>query len=679
MIFAESIGKGSQRETGRASAASHRTKLTFWQKLMLRQSILVTITASVILAFCTQGMPKTLDSIENQSLRNYTISRLEAGAPSLSVTARVEYRKALDLIDRGDWRGAEKKLLLAADISGNYADPLFTLARIELLHGRPDFLAHAIEGIIRACSAFPSQAYLALNAATVLLASLFGALFTTLVALLVKYWQLINHKMIELYRRRFSVPPARLIVLLICVGLLLLRLGLALYCAILVVALWIHLTKKEKGVVVTLMVLLSVFSFGSRYANCLAPAVDPGSVTRRLALLNERAVDEECFRSIEGIGTSEFRGERSFAIGTMLYRLGDYDHARDFLLDAVSVRPDMAPAFLNLGNVYFMQGDYDRALAGYQSSIQLDSTNVATLYNIGQSYIKKLLFGQSGIWLERANAHGIDRYRTAHPGPTLRNATIYEAGFEPGELWAIARRESAARTPVLLGEVMRPYLLFPFQYLWILFVVSLVAAIIAARKMPETWKVIRCDSCQMPTCPVCADTQFEITLCQDCASVVRGLSSVKVMEALLRHRRQKIATLTGARYRWKKMLFPGMALTYHGKTFGGVMLSIASVAACVLLASNGSPFKDPALVNMPSSLWKIVGPIAILAVGALLSWLAKPPKDPRNYRILPPEMRLQEQEREKPEAPPELQTSPQVEESPVFAGIGDIEKGSKWH
>jgi hypothetical protein len=42
-------------------------------------------------------------------------------------------------------------------------------------------------------------------------------------------------------------------------------------------------------------------------------------------------------------------------------------------------------------------------------------------------------------------------------------------------------------------------------------------------------------------------------------------------------------------------------------------------------------------------------------------------------------MRLQEQEREKPEAPPELQTSPQVEESPVFAGIGDIEKGSKWH
>jgi tetratricopeptide (TPR) repeat protein len=646
---------------------------------MMRHTITATIAAAALFAFCTSAVPKTLDSIENKALKDYAMSKLEWGAPSLSVTARILYRDALDLLDKGDWRGAEKKLVLAASLSGSCADPLFTLARIEFLHGKPDFLTYAIEGITRSCTSFPAQAMLALNAATLLLVSLLCALFATLVALLIKYWQLINHKMIELYSRRFSVPPARLIVLLACVGLLLLRLGLALYCTILVVVLWVYLTKKEKGVVLSLLVLLSACSFGARYANCLAPAVDPGSVTRRLALVNERAVDEECIRSIDGISAAEFRAEKNFALGTMLYRLGDYDHAHQYLLDAVSLRPGMASAFLNLGNVYFMQGDYDRALAGYQNSIELDSTNAVAQYNIGQSYIKKLLFAQSGIWLERANGFGIDGYRSSHPAVTLRNATIYEVGFEPHELWAIAWREGAGRRPVLLGEILRPYLLFPFQYLWILFIAGIAGAMILARKLPETWKVIRCDSCFLPTCPVCANTQYEITLCPDCAGIIRGLSSVKVMEALLRHRRQKISALVNARYRWKKALFPGMAHTYHGRTFGGVLLSFVSVGACVVLASHGSPFKDPALVNIPSSIWKIVAPIAVLAAGLLLSSFAKPPREPRNYRILPPEPRMQQQER--PEAPPEPEAPPQqVEETPVFAGIvGEIEKGTKWH
>jgi len=662
-------------------------KLATGQKVMSRHTFAATIAVTAVLAICTPAVSKTLESIENASLRSYSQTALERGAPSLSVTARIEYREALDLLRSGDRQGAERKLHLAASLSGDYADPLFTLARIELRRGDPGFLPHAVEGIMRLATTFAAQAGLALNAATIAILALMGALAATLAALLVRYWRFLNHRMVELWSRRSAVPPARYMVLLVLIALALLRLGLALYCAILVVLLWSYLTRKEKGIVVSIMLLLSALSFGARYANCLAPAIDPGSVTRRLALLNERPVSDETIRSVDGIADPRFRAEKDFALGTMLYRLGDYENASRQLLAAVSGATPRASAYLNLGNVYFSQGDYDRALVGYQNAIEIDSTNAVAQYNIGQCYIKKLLFAQAGVWLESANKNGIDRYLTQHPAAALRNAVVYEAGFEPAELWSIARREGAERRAVLLGEVLQPFLLFPFQYLWILFLAGIAAAVIVDRRTPAAWRVMRCDSCLVPTCPACADTQWEITLCHDCASVIKGLSSVKVMEALLRNRRQKVAAQRDARYLWTRFLFPGMAHTYHGRTCAGTILSMAGVGACVVLASSGSPFKDPELVNVPGALWKTVAPLAVLALGFALSSIAKPPKEPRNYRILPPDARAKEPEpeeqariEEKPEAPREHESRPEPEAMSVFAGVpGEIEKGSKWH
>jgi tetratricopeptide (TPR) repeat protein len=684
MIIAVSKAEGSKLVTNRAQRPLTHVKVSIGQRVMSRNTLFASVVFIAVFALCTPALPKALDSIENRTLRDYSLGSLDRGAPSLSVTSRILYREALASLDQGDWQDARRKLILAAEISGDYPDPLFTLARIDLLHGKPECLPDLIDAAMRSCTSFTTQSLLAANAAFLIVLALVGALIATLVALLVRYWQLLDHTMIELVPRRAPYPPARWIAPVVCAALLLLRLGLAVYCAILAAALWVFMTRKEKGLVLSLMLLIGACSYGARFANCLAPAIDPGSVTRRLALVNQRGVDEQSLRSIEGIGDAEYRGEKDFALGTMLYRRGDYTQARAKLLEAVSERPDLSVAYLNLGNVYFMQGDYDRALAGYQSSIEIDSTNAVAHYNIGQSYIKKLLFAQSGVWLERANSLGIDRYRTSHPATTLRNATVYEEGFTGRELWTLARREAAGRDRVLLAEMLQPYLLFPFQYLWVLFAASIAAALLLARRLPDAWRVTRCDSCRMPTCPACTDTQLGISLCPDCTGVIRGLTGVKVMEALLRHRRQKVAGLMSARYRSRTLFFPGAAHVYHGRSFMGIVLAFVSSGAIASLAWRGGPFKDPSLADVSGSLWKALAPLAVVSAAWLLSLRAKPPKEAWNYHILPPEMRSQEQKKSKKESPEpepaEPEAAPRPAKAPELAeAIGEIEKGSKWH
>jgi tetratricopeptide (TPR) repeat protein len=694
-IFAKLQRKEGSMNLNRAIRPLIPVKLAIGQKVMSRRRISVALALLGILAFCTNAVPKSLDLISNEPLKSYAINELELGAPSLPVTSKLLYREALGLLKEGNKERAKQKLELAASLTGDYAAPLFTLGRIELLEANPDFLPLTMEGIRRLVTSYPSQAVLAANAAVLLLASLAGALLATLIALLVKYWPLIDHRIVEIYSRRFSAPPARWIIAFIFGALLFMRLGAALYITVLVVVLWSYLSRKEKGIIVAGMLLLAAASFGAPYSNCFAPAIDPGSVTNRLALVNRRGVSEECIRRIRGITGERFQAHKDFALGTMMYRLGLYDAAQKHFLEAVSARPDFAPAFVNLGNVYFMQGDYDKALAGYQSAVELDSTSAVAHYNIGQTFIKKMLFAPSGLWLEKANMLGIEAYRSAHPAIGFGSASIYEEDFKPKDLWTIAEVEGANRKNVLIGEILQPFLLFPFRWLWVLFSASLTVAILVAWRLPEAWRIAPCDNCGKGTCSECEDTETGIRLCRDCAEVIRDLSSIKVMEALLRNKRQKMTIPKHDAYRWRTMFFPGVSRTQYGNILSGFGLSFVSVGALAFLAWNGLYFKDPLSMNTPAPVWQALLPCAVLAVAWLLSYRSKPQQEPRNYHIFPAEIRMQELKKEKEkreEAPdpwkdydagksPEKTRAPEPRKAPDPDGIfiGEIEKGSKWH
>jgi tetratricopeptide (TPR) repeat protein len=632
---------------------------------MNRVKMCLFISVCVIVAFCTSTLSRTIDSIEDPDLHRYASLEIARGAPMLAVPSRVLYREALELIEGGRWREARERLLLASELAADYPDPLFTLARIELIHGDPDFPFHLVTGCTRASRSFYHQSLIAANASLLIAAAMVGTLFVVLVALAIKHWPLIDHWLRERYAGRFSDAPTGWVSIVLLIALAFMRLGIALYIAILFVVVWSCVGRKEKALILGLTIAVAALSFLAPYGNAFIPALDPGSTTHRLALVNERGTDERLLEEIAGIDDPAYRTEREYALGTLRYRIGDYRAAKHHLLNAVSEQRDFAPAYLSLGNVYFMEGEYDQALAGYQNVVALDSTSALAYYNIGQTYIKKMLFSKSSAALERASKLGTERYQAANLSSRVMNHAIYEGGFDNGTLWALAFREGAAHPGVYLDEAMRPFLLFPFEWLWILLTASVAAAIAIGMRAPGAWNVFHCDNCGSAACDICADTETGLRLCNDCARVIGGLSSVKVMEALLRHRRQKMWMRVNRRsVTWRSMFWPGASFVYHGQSFTGVILVLISTAAFLVLVWHGFYFKDYRSFTISGPLWKTVAPIAVLSTGFLLSLKAKNSQKPRNYRILPPEMWIETKERENAPAEPANDDPPEPVKPP---------------
>lgn len=625
---------------------------------MIKHINLSLLTLAFVLAFCMEVAAGPLDRIGDTTLQSYSYDEVTQGAPALQIPSRVVYREGLELVEKGDWKGAKERFLLAAELSGEYPDPLLTLAKNEFLRFDPGFLPHLIEGFKRLVTNFHVQSFAMANIALLITVTSIGALLVLLLYLLVKYWPLVDHSIREWYSVKCSFPPASWAGIILAIALVSLRAGIAVYIPLLLIAVWVPLKLKERAAVLLLLIFVSALSYFADYSNTFVPPMDPQSVTRRLSLINERGADNDLFQLISNIDVQAYRSERDYALGTLLYRLEVLPEAQDFLLSSVSADPDFAPAYVNLGNVYFKQGDFDKALAGYQSAISIDSEHILAHYNLGQTYIKKMLFAESSQSLKRANELGIEEYRTTHPSTRFRNLTIYEDGFGSKRLWSMAHREGSGRERILFSEILQPFLLFPFHHLWILLVGAAAVSLILGRKVPKSKKVFRCENCDRPACHICSDEELGVRLCRDCASVVEGLSSVKVMEALLRHRRQKVFKTFAKNIRKRTFLFPGATHIYYGRSFAGVFCISIGIAGAMLLLWNGFYFKDPCSMKHMTPLWQRIVPAVMILFGVVASIAQKAPETSRPFWILPQEMRDVEKRERKPAEPAKTETYP---------------------
>lgn len=627
-------------------------KLLMLQRVMTAHRTSAIIVLILMVAFCKPLLANPLNEIDNEILKAYTNNELQHGAWSLQVPARAVYRDAMETLEAGDRDTAHRKLLLAARMSGDYSEPMFALARIELRSGNSDFIIHFIEGYKRKVRGFYGQALLAANTLILSVAVSFAVLFIALIFLLVRHWPEYDHKIREMYGGKYAFPPARFIGPLVILGLLIARGGIVLYSVLMMAVLWPVIGRREKAAILTVTIFICAVSILSPRLESLTAAIDEGSATRRLSMINESGADARLIRSIESINDKRFSTAKDFALGTMKSRMGLYEEARDHLLASVSQRSDFEPAYLNLGNVYFRQGDFNRALAGYQSVIAIDSTNALAWYNIGQTYINKMLFAESSEALEKAREFGIEEYNEANPATTLMEFDIYDCGFPARELWRIAYMEGGSGKSGMLDGIFRPYLLFPLKWVWLLMVIAVTAGIILSKTVPHSWKVYFCSNCSLTTCPECADTETGITLCHNCATAISGLSSVKVMEALLRHRRQKVRSM-GTRGGWVRMkVVPGSSKIILGSAWKGMFIMSAAAAAVMMLIWNGFYLNDPRGAGSAAPLLQQ----AAAGVVIILCWLAtissRKPKEQINYRILPQDYKVEtpEENRQAPAA-----------------------------
>lgn len=109
------------------------------------------------------------------------------------------------------------------------------------------------------------------------------------------------------------------------------------------------------------------------------------------------AIEEETYRYLNesGIATSH---------------RGDFEKARQQFEKSIDQNTEFAPAYNNLGNVFFSEGDFDRAIENYQLAGQYDPNDDGIQLNLALAYLAKQNIEQANSSLRKLHQKlGTDR------------------------------------------------------------------------------------------------------------------------------------------------------------------------------------------------------------------------------------------------------------------------------
>jgi tetratricopeptide (TPR) repeat protein len=585
-------------------------------RLLLRYAwgILAFCTVTALLPLRAAALPGTAET--SGHLDAYKERELSLGASQLPVVAQVLYRQALAALENGKRQEARDLLLRAIQLNPEYPDAYFTLARLSWSNLNGEALFFLARAFVSLSRSFHYQSLLAVNG--ILFAMLLLIFLSSIVgiAFVIKYLPFSAHKLREFLQSRFDAAHGTIAAYLLLLLPFALFPGFITGFAIMIIITWFYLDRREKAVVLLLAAMLIGIGFSANTVKRLTPAADPASLTSIIARGNTSSGNPVLIRTLKQApaGHPEMKLNKNLSLGLLHLKRGDLLSASDYLLRAISSSSQNAVAYIDLGNTYYLQGEYEKALEGYIKAEAIDSLNAVGQYNLAQAYIKTLLLGRSSDALNRATAAGIDAVKESYAVEALRNVQVFPATLSNRELWNLALIEGALSKENFMLDTFITLTNFPpLVSSWIL-IVAFIAALLAGTFAKSWWLTFPCANCGTLTCNGCCNDDRSMVMCQDCAKTIDGISSDKVVDALLRQRRQTMVAKRRKAARFLVCWIPGVKHIHNGGLFGGLCLALLFAASVLALWSRGLLIKDWDTISYSMRAWKIVLPAALIAL-----------------------------------------------------------------
>jgi tetratricopeptide (TPR) repeat protein len=562
----------------------------------------------------------------------YNKTQVQWGATALPLAAQLTYKAAVYEIQAGQLDDAVAHLENAIRFDPGFADAYFTLSKVKFRQFDPDALYYMVLGCRSLLGRFSTLSLLAVN--TLIIAALMLVILTTIVCVsfAVRYLPFLAHKIAEFLQSRFDAALPRTTAFLIILMPFALIPGFITGVCLLVVMTWYFMQRREKFMVTVLiapMVLLGVFAPKIKQIN---PLADPKSFTHLAAKSMHSAGDPSLIQDVEQVSVNGLEVEKHNVLGLLHYRQEEFDTAALHFLRAIELQPGNAMAYVNLGNVYYAQEMYEKALEGYRKAAQIDDTDAVGQYNLAQAYIKTLLMAESSKALKKAGAAGIDRVKNSYAELSQPYLQVYPKTFTNRELWQISRSEGMAHETNFLSQMLQPLTRFSARSsAWMLFGALLLAAILSSAFKRKSL-TFQCSNCGELTCDNCCEDMGGTYLCESCAGVIDGVSSEKVIEALLRQRRHSVLVRRRKAIRLLTLWLPGMRDLYYGRITRGVLLTLTFSLSVIQLWSKGYIVKDWNTMVTTVGLWKWMLPSAGIVITYLMSVFSKRYLEVRNYR-----------------------------------------------
>jgi eukaryotic-like serine/threonine-protein kinase len=112
---------------------------------------------------------------------------------------------------------------------------------------------------------------------------------------------------------------------------------------------------------------------------------------------------------------------------------GELDKAERTYQEWIASYPRNSQPYLDLGNVYDEQGQWEKGRVAYSESLRLAPDNVAPYANLAYNLLALQLFDEAGLRVQQAGAAKLDNYNL--------HAALYALAFLKGESSAMAEQE----------------------------------------------------------------------------------------------------------------------------------------------------------------------------------------------------------------------------------------------
>jgi len=547
------------------------------------------------------------------------------GAKNFPLLAQRVYREALEKLQSGDVKQGKELLLYAVELWPDYADAYFTLAKITALRFDGESLLYFTRALKSLLKNFHYQSLFTVNAVLIMLLLVVALAGIYSTALAVKYLPFSAHKMRELLENKFKVSKPGLAAYLVLLLPFALFPGLVTGMAIVTVLSWLYMKRREKVLLVVITAAFVFMGFFASQLGWLGVLADPDSLTMKIAEANDAPGDYRLIRSLERTRAPdrELDMQRNLALGLLHLKNESFYSASDYLLRVAAGDRNNASAYINLGNLYYLQGKYEKALEGYRKAEAIDSLNAICQYNLAQAYIKMLLMAKSSVALQKAANLGIDEVKSSYNREALMAMEVFPAYFTNGTLWRLARREGKTREENSVLALLQPIIHFSFKTsAWIL-LAALLVAFILKRLVHPGHLTFQCSNCGDMTCGNCCNDDRGIILCSTCAASIEDVSSEKVIEALLRQCRQQAVVRRRKQTRLTTIWIPGVRNIYYDSFAKGVFLSLLFSFSLIELWARGFLIQDWRSIVLEHSSWKMFVPAALLAVSYLAALFSR--------------------------------------------------------
>ncbi len=593
----------------------------------------------------TQAVPATLAPPPAQAappaefarhLTAYQDEQLRDGAVTLRVAAQVHYRNALAQLKRGEREEGEKSLNTALSLAPRFSDPYFTLAKVHAQRFSPDAVYYLVEGVAVQLKTFAGQRVLILNTLTTLTLVLLIASGIVWIALAVRYFPFIAHRIAESARNKFNATGGRVAAALLLLAPFALLPGYTSAAALILVLTWPFMHKRERILSMVMAGLFAGYAGSAFLLDRYTVVADPASLTSLIARANESAADETLARAIAAapVTDPEIEDDRYTALGLLAMRAHDSETAAANFLRAISFNKNSSIAYVNLGNVYYQNGQYNKALEGYRKAEEVDSTDAIGQYNLAQAYIKTLLMGESSRALSRASKMGLERERDAFAEPARARMAVYQKTFTSTQLWAIAAVEGKYQNPALVTNMLKTTTGHATPVSVGIMLAAMIIAVVLSQMVKSRKLAFQCANCGDLTCEGCCSDELGSVICHSCAEAVAGVSSDRVLEALLRQRRQSVIVRRRKSIRWATVWLPGLRHVFYGRFVSGFLVAAVFAIGAIMLWTRGAVFPYWESAEYATPLWKWILPALGVVVSYMVALLSRQLYEARNTRTI---------------------------------------------